>query len=60
MVVYMEDPTKRAIEKLKIIKEMSNSSETNQICKVMIEWLKDYIEKPEMGFTASGDKGDAK
>lgn len=56
----MEDPTKRAIEKLKIIREMSNSSEASQICKVMIQWLQEYIEKPEMGFTASGDKGDAK
>lgn len=48
----MENPTKKAIEKLKIIKEMSNSSEITLVCKVLIEWMKDYEKDPEMGFTA--------
>lgn len=51
----MENATNKAIEKLKIIKEMSNSSEVNQVCKVMIEWLGSQ-DRPEMGFTSSADK----
>lgn len=54
----MEDPTKRAIEKLKIIKEMSNSGDVHQVCKVLIEWLKDYQEKPVMGFHSGEEKKD--
>ena len=52
----MDDPTKYAIEKLKIIKKLANHNETVQVCEVIIEWLQDNREKGELGFTAGKEK----
>lgn len=49
----MEDHTKRAIEKLKIIKEMSNNPDTSQVCKVLIEWLGTQDKEEELGFVSN-------
>ena len=51
----MDEHTKTAIQKLKIIKDLSNSAEVNQVCKVLIEWLGSQ-EKSEMGFSANSSE----
>lgn len=49
-------PENTAIEKLKIIKEMSQSPETQQLSNVMIEYLITKEDKPAMGFASKENK----
>lgn len=51
----MSEVGKRAIDKLKMIKNMSEMAETKEIAKIMIEYIQDS-EKGTAGFTSEGDK----
>lgn len=51
----MNEATKRAIDKLKIIKDISDSAETRQLCKILVEWLSEQ-EKTPMGFAPKKDE----
>jgi hypothetical protein len=52
----MSDAAKKAVDKLTIIKAMAQSPETQQVAKVMIE----YIQDKEKGEGGAGFNGSAK
>lgn len=51
----MSDAGQTAIDKLTIIKAISNSGEVQQLAKIMIEYIKD-TDKTEMGFKSGEAK----
>lgn len=52
----MSDKTKTAIEKLKIISNISQNNELQQTIKVMIELVESVDEPKQLGFTGDGQK----
>ena len=52
----MNPEVKSAIDKLKIVKEMAQSPETAQVCKIMIELVGALEEKGQLGFHPNESK----
>lgn len=46
---------KSAIDKLKIVKQLAQSPETQQICSIVIELVQALEEKEPLGFTSKDE-----
>lgn len=53
----MNDNAKSTVDKLKIIREMSQNNEVQQLAKVMISYISND-NKPEAGFIGGGTSDD--
>ena len=52
----MNDELKNITEKLKIVKNMAQSHEVQQVCSIIIELTDVLKEKQPLGFTANESK----
>ena len=52
----MNDELKNITEKLKIVKNMAQSHEVQQVCSIIIELTDALKEKPQLGFTSESKR----
>ena len=52
----MNDELKRVVDKLEIVKNLSQQAETQQLCSIVIELVLALDEKKPMGFVGSESK----
>lgn len=52
----MSPEVKTAIDKLKIVKNMAQAAETQQVCAIVIELVEAMQEKEPLGFGVSSER----